>query len=441
MNPRAHAYRLYHRLRGSKLMRLHGEYLAEYRAGTREDAHLQRLADVLVWARGHVPLHRERLAGTPEATIRADPVAALRSLPVLTKQVLREREDALLSDDLPRRRTYFNTSGGSTGEPVRLVQDGTYFERSMAAKYVYSSLVGRDVGEPEVVVWGSERDILDGGRGLRRRLAEWLTASRTVNAFRMTEAGMRACLADLDRRPPRLVLAYAQAIYELASFAEREGIRVRPQHAVMTSAGTLYPFMRERLERVFGCRVYNRYGSREVGDIACELPGHRGLWVSPWNAWVEVLDAKGRPAPEGVEGDIVVTSLTNFAMPLLRYAIGDRGALGAPERGSQVLARVSGRNVDTFRAADGSLVDGEYFTHLLYFRPWVKQFQIVQRSVDRVSVRVVRLAVPPASDLAEIASACRKVLGERCAVEFDWVDRIAESTSGKYRYTISEVAA
>src|SRR5216110_1243617 len=124
---------------------------------------------------------------------------------------------------------------------------------------------------------------------------------------------MREFIETLNRLRPSLIVAYAQAIYELARFAERESIEVVPQRAAVTSAGTLYPFMRDKIAQVFGCKVFNLYGSREVSDIACELPGFNGLWVAPWGNFVEIVDEAGRPVPPGTEGNIVVTCLTNYA--------------------------------------------------------------------------------------------------------------------------------
>jgi len=208
--------------------------------------------------------------------------------------------------------------------------------------------------------------------------------------------------------------------------ARREKLGLEPQRAIVTSAGTLYPFMREKITQVFGCKVYNLYGSREVSDIACELPcaddpgpdrGHGGLCVAPWGNYVEILDDEGKPVPPGEEGNIAVTSLTNYAMPLVRYWIGDRGAL-MPESeirnkalpGIQVLKHVSGRNVDVFRTRDQTLIDGEYFTHLLYFRPWVWKFQVIQKSYEDVLFRVVRSnGAPPRDELEEIAAKARLV--------------------------------
>jgi phenylacetate-CoA ligase len=203
--------------------------------------------------------------------------------------------------------------------------------------------------------------------------------------------------------------------------------------------------MREKIAQVFGCEVYNLYGSREVSDIACELPGLNGLWVAPWGSFVEIVDDAGLPVPPGAEGNIIVTCLTNYAMPLLRYSIGDRGALHpddtmADHPGTQVLKHVSGRNVDVFRTRDQTLIDGEYFTHLLYFRPWIWKFQVVQKAHAHIVFKVVRTNGEPASsELADIAAKTRRTMGGDCRIEFEFVEELPPHPSGKYRYTISEV--
>jgi phenylacetate-CoA ligase len=256
---------------------------------------------------------------------------------------------------------------------------------------------------------------------------------------------MRRYVETLNQLRPRLIVAYAQAAYELAQFVEREGLTLLPQQAVVTSAGTLYPFMREKIARVFGCSVYNWYGSREVSHIACEMPGVDGLWVAPWGNFVEILDDDERPVEPGREGNIVVTCLTNYAMPLIRYWIGDRGAL-VPDSstsgpGVQILSHVSGRNVDVFRTRDQTLIDGEYFTHLLYFRPWVWKFQVVQRSHEQILYKVVgNDSEPPRSELEDITAKTRLVMGPHCQVDFQFLPELPPHASGKFRYTVSEVA-
>jgi phenylacetate-CoA ligase len=208
----------------------------------------------------------------------------------------------------------------------------------------------------------------------------------------------------------------------------------------------LYPFMREKIEQVFHCRVYNRYGSREVGDIACEREGVQGFWVAPWGNYVEIVDEQGRRVPDGEEGDILVTSLSNMAMPLIRYKIGDRGVLkpradrqpGEPY--GQVLASLLGRNVDVFRTSTGTMVYSGYFMTLLYVRRWVKKFQVIQKGLDRILFKIVSCdSRPPQAELDQITRETRILFGENCQVDFEFPEDIPVTGSGKYRYTICEL--
>jgi phenylacetate-CoA ligase len=446
MNWRKTAYLSYASLRGYRFPSLLLARLREYERGIELDTVAHSLSQLLQHCRNGVPYYAELL---DEAGVRRidgeDPRSCLQRLPILTKEIIRKNISRLQSKDLHARKWHHNTSGGSTGEPIQLVQDAEYDDHSAAIGLFYNSLLGCEVGEPVVRLWGSERDLEGGTKSRKARFFNWLTNTTWLNAFLMSPERMVQFVQTLNRLRPRLIVAYAQAAYELARFAERERISVTPQRAVLTSAGTLYPFMRDQIATVFGCEVYNLYGSREVSDIACELPGLEGLWVAPWNNFVEIVDDAGHPVPPGAEGNILVTSLTNYAMPLLRYAIGDRGAL-LPDNtlveqpGTQVLQRVSGRNVDMFRTRDQTLIDGEYFTHLLYFRPWIRTFQVVQTASERILFKCVRAnGGPTRSELEDITAKVRLVMGADCRVDFEFPGHLPPLPSGKYRYTISEV--
>ena len=443
MNWRRPVYFAYAFSRGYRFQSFLREYVKEWAGGRAREAGASSLARLLEHCRKHVPYYANLLG---PAAQHPDPRKELSRLPVLTKEEIRASFAALQSDDLGRRTWSYNTSGGSTGEPVRLVQDAEYQDRTTAVSLLYFWMQGYNTGQPLIRLWGSERDVAAGTGSRKARFFNWLTNTTWINAFQMSPKRMRQCVTTLNRRRPRLIIAYAQAAYELARFIERERLPLQPQRAMVTSAGTLYPFMREKIAEVFQCRVYNFYGSREVSDIACELPGAEGLCVAPWGNYIEIVDDQGMPLPDGEEGNIVVTCLTNYAMPLLRYQIGDRGALMPAKEvslpGLQFLRNVSGRNVDVFRTREQTLIDGEYFTHLLYHRQWVQKFQVVQKDYDRIVFRVVPTHVSPtAAELEQIVAKSRLVMGDSCRVEFEFPAELPPHASGKFRYTISEVAA
>jgi phenylacetate-CoA ligase len=441
---RQRLYFAYHRAAGRQLgeiyRRVHEDDHRRWPPGIAEDG----LRRILAHAGEQVPHYREALQGMG-AEIEADPIAVLRSLPILTRESLRAAGESLQSEDIAERGATEQTSGGSTGEPVRIMQDTHFEDVELAVSMLQSSWTGWRFGQPEVWIWGSERDIIEGQAGLRERLGSRLTGRRYVNAFKLTPAAMHELLAFLNRERPPLIVSYAHTLGDLASFVESEAIPLAPQRAIISTASTLHPVVRERVDRVFGCRVFDQYGSREVGDIACQCGASQGFHVLPWTNYVEIVDEAGQPVEPGGEGRVIVTSLCNYTMPLLRYEVGDRARLVPADeppcpcgRPGLRLAEVLGRIGDTFKGLDGSRVASGYFIHMLFFHDFVKEFQVVQTAPERVVYRLVATRQPDSAELEEIAANTRMAMGEGCAVEFEFEDEIPVTASGKRRYTICE---
>jgi phenylacetate-CoA ligase len=232
--------------------------------------------------------------------------------------------DSLCSDDLDARRWY---DSGSARSPVHFIQDAGHAAHTLLTLESFHESLGRRIGEPVELIWGDERNPGGGTGAVTKRRRRVLANEHWTDSFRLTDDQMLAVLDRLARHPPKLVVAYAPAIYELARFAERHAIPVPPQRAIVTAPGPLDDVMRAEIERVFKCEVFNEYCSSAVGAVALECDAHAGLHVAPWASYLEVVDAGGWALPAGAEGQIVITCLTNYAMPLVRYAIGDVGSL------------------------------------------------------------------------------------------------------------------
>ncbi len=411
-------------------------------AGTTQEL----LVALLDHCQRNVPYYARKMVESGRV-FASDPVGYLERFPILTRDDLRNHFEELKSADLPRRKWYESSSGGSTGAPARFILDREYEARSVALTLLYSKLVGWQVGERQIQLWGSTRDILKTRESWSGYMANKLANIRLLNTFRMTPEQVRQYLQVLNRERPKLILAYAHPLYELAKIAGRRHIPVQPQSAIITSAGTLFPFMRQTIESVFQCKVYNRYGCREVGDIACERPGMDGLWVAPWGCYLEIVDDQGNRLPEGEEGNILLTCLTNYAMPLVRYSIQDRGYL-LPKKQipqgvtSQVLGEVTGRALDSFRRRDGTIVTPNYFTKLLYYRDWIDRFQVVQKDFEHIIYKFVPTSHnSQPQELDEIRDKTRLVMGEDCQVDFEFVSEIPVAGSGKYRFYLCEIPA
>lgn len=358
------------------------------------------------------------------------------SFPILTKNIIREKFDDLKSKDLGTRRWRVNTSGGSLGEPVKFIQDKDYLLATRCGTYKHEQKLGYTFGDVLIKLWGDEREILKNSQSFKNKLINKIKNITFLNSFNMSEENMFKFIEEINNKQPKLIVAYAQSMYELAKFVKKNSLNISHIGAIITSAGNLYPFMREVIQKIFNAPVYNRYGSREVSNIACEQPNIDGLVISD-QVYIEVIDKNGNQCPEGVEGEIIVTSLINYAMPIIRYKIGDRGILNTTKHDFPILEKVSGRSVSTFQTKEGKLIDGEYFTHLIYYMDWIKKFQIIQKSYNLIEFKVVRYFNESEKDIKNINKGVKKIMGNNCEIEFNFVDEIYPLKSGKFLYTIN----
>jgi phenylacetate-CoA ligase len=370
------------------------------------------------------------------------------SLPVLTKELVRENFVRLQSIDWKDRKGFINTSGGSTGEPVRFMQDPVYRDWNFANKIYYKTFAGQEIGQPEWRLWGSERDILGIDSSFSAKAQNWLYNRKEHNAFRLSEKDFFTWVEEWNLEQPTWLEAYVQPLYELARFIVEKGIIVHSPKGVLTSAGTLYPTIKETIEKAFSCSVFNRYGSREVGDVACCCSRSEGLHLSPWNHWVEILDANGCPVTPGESGRIVVTTLNNFSQPLIRYDIGDIGVQATNPtcscgRNTPLVAKVEGREMCLFKTPTGDYVPGEFFIHFIgvvFNDGAIKKFQVIQKDYNLIQIKVVLAKRDNfESGRADIEQSIRKVMGGGCRVEWLFVEQIEALSSGKYLYTRCEI--
>jgi len=403
-----------------------------------------KLKKILTYAYQNVPYYKEALK--PLFNKEEIDLSKFNSIPLLTKDILRKEKERMYSSVYPKNETYDETSGGSTGEPVLILHDKTFWSKNMAIKLYYNHVLGKEFGDRELKLWGSERDIFKGSIGIKAKIDNFFYNRLLLNSFKMTPERMKEYAKSWNKFKPVSVWAYVDSIYEFARFVQKENIQLHPPKAVLVTAGTLTTEIKNFVEEVLKTKVYNQYGSREVGDMACECPEQEGLHILEFAHYLEVLDNKGNPVKPGELGEIVVTCLNNYAMPLIRYKIGDTGILSkkSPQCGRNyvLLEKVSGRVTDHFKKRDGTILHGEYFTHLFYFKKGIEKFQVIQKEFEKVVCLIVKKQEEELSkeELEDIKNKIKLVMGDNCKVEFEFVDEIPATNSGKYRYTLSEVA-
>jgi phenylacetate-CoA ligase len=276
--------------------------------------------------------------------------------------------------------------------------------------------------------------------GLRGRITNhFVDRAIYLDTIGLTDDRIREFVAAVRRHRPGLVFGHAHSLYMLACVLNKAGIAdIRPNGCIST-AMPLHDYQRKAIETALGVTVTNRYGCEEVSLIACQCEKGKGLHVAAESVHVEV---KG----EGRTGPLLVTDLVNFAMPLIRYQIGDVATLSDTPcecgRGLPVLEKVEGRDADYVVTPAGSLISGISLTE--NFAVLIKgaaQVQIIQETVTHLRVRMVRDPIWDAESERQIRELVLKTFGPTMTYDLEFVDLIPQEPSGKYRFCVSKVSA
>jgi phenylacetate-CoA ligase len=364
-------------------------------------------------------------------------------LPILTKSDVQEKLNELSAEDRACGAGQPNASGGSTGRPVQFFQDTDYWDQAYASQWFFESWWGIRPGDRTASVWGADRDIPD--QSWKERLFGEIGQLRVCNAFALTALQMERFAKMLVVWQPRHVTGYASALDIFARFLlERPNLLVRPR-AVKTTADVLSDEARRNIEKAFGCPVYNFYGSREINNLAVECPARQGLHTNALTRYIEVVDDAGNLLPPGVPGRLLLTDLTNYFMPFLRYEIEDVGSWsGVPctcGRPFPLLAKIWGRSSDFVVTPGGKLIHSVYFTHLFYDMPEVALFQINQKDLRDIHAYLVLRPGVREYPAELLRGRLRQAFGPEVTFDVQVVPKIERPPSGKHRFIVSSVRA
>jgi phenylacetate-CoA ligase len=403
---------------------------------------LANVRSLLLHAAANVPYYRELFRSIRFDARGVTSLADLETLPVLTRDTIRERYDDLV-DPSQRGRTIRTQTSGSTGSPVCFEYCNDSESWRQAVRQRAYRWAGYRQGLPAIHYRGAGAgDGVHAAQGLRVGLDRALRREVHVDAAGQDEDAMRRTAARIATMKPRAIVAYTQALACFARWVLDRGARDWDDIVVIGRAEPMLPRDRAVLERVFGPKVYETYGSRETMLIASECERRSGLHVAEENVIVEIV-RNGRAAPPGEAGDVVVTDLHNYGMPFIRYVNGDVARFSRSVRcgcGRELrrLARVDGRTTETMRTKSGAPVPGMAFISLLNaHEAEIRAFQAVQRASGAVELRVV-----PGPHWSESAFAptARRLTAYFGGLPFDvvLVDAIEADASGRRRHVIVE---
>lgn len=400
----------------------------------------QELRRLLNHAARHVPWYRTAFADYGSRLSQIDPDNLGRSLPTLSKDELRAHSAALVADNVDTDDLHVINTSGTTGTPltIRATNDAlrknyAFFERFLHAAGVSSR----------------DRSATFAGRMLipqTQKGPPYWRLNRAMNtllcsSYHISDATAASYLEQLARFRPTFIDAYPSAVFTLAQcLADRGGNHQLRPNAIVTSSETLLDHQRTLIERTFGCRVFDQYGSAEMAACITQCE-HGSYHVNPEYGIVEIIREDGQPAAPGETGELVCTGFLNHAMPMIRYRIGDSAV--ATDRTCEcgrnwpVIDRLLGRVDDVIVTTDGRRVGR--LDPLFKGLTGIKETQIVQLGYDRMVVNIV----PDRGYTAEIAesliASLKLRVGQDMQVELCLMDQIPRTSSGKFRAVVSKI--
>lgn len=399
-----------------------------------------KLRSLLSAAWRHCPYYRETFKACGADPQKDDPFAILASLPLLNKATIRANREQLTNRRVAGG-VYSSTTGGSTGETLVFHYGRRRIGCDKAARMHTHQWFGVLPGEREVYLWGAPAEIRK-----QERLRMWrdrLTNELLLSAFDLSPPVMRDYLDRIERFAPVSIFGYPSSITLLCEFGRSISRIVRPAglRAVFVSGEVFDAGQRKTISDYFQVPVANGYGCREAGFLSHECPAG-SMHIMSENVVMEVVGPDGTPLPVGEPGEIVVTHLDTYAMPMIRYRTEDMGRLlpgtCSCGRGLPLMDVVAGRRTDHLVATDGTLKHALSLIYVLRELESVQRFHIRQGPRRDIDIYVVPQKRFNEHDRRRIESGVRRQLGQNIEMRIRLVDRIETQASGKYRYVTSE---
>lgn len=433
-------------VRGRKTFSLLREYEANQWRSLDELRQLQwaKLRKIIAHAYGNVPYYRDQFdhAGVCPSDLKS-PEDLLR-FPYLSKKDIHENQETLLASNCRQAQLFPSWTGGSTGAPIKFKYDRYSYECRVAASARADRWSGWEFGVKELYIWGQRPTSDTFITRCKKNAHLRLLRRKIINPYLFSSETLPGFVAEMNAYKPEVIVAYAGALATMAQFIKARGLACHSPRSIIATAEQVFPEQRELIENVFQAPVFNRYGAREFMVIGMECERHVGLHLNIDNQVIEVLK-DGKPVAPGELGELVITDLNNYAMPFIRYKIGDLGVLSEKAcpcgRGLPLLQSVNGRVMDAIKTRDGRCVTGLFFTHLMREFEGVRQFRVIQKAYELIQVEIVKGDSFKDECLERLRLEINKTMGSQVQVEFSFVADIKPLPSGKQRITFSELPA
>ncbi|MCP4231726.1 MAG: phenylacetate--CoA ligase family protein [bacterium] len=415
------------------------KYLPEYRdteklkSDALENHQLGLLKRLVTVAAKSVPFYEEQLVLSGLVPDKLENLEGLERYPIISKESIQESPEEFANNNY-KDPSYWVTTGGSMGRPLRIIKSAEGLGRRRAAMYRFYEWWGIEVGDKQARFWGIPLDLA--GK-LDEKRKDKLMNRRRFNAFELSPDNYEKFYGGMKKFSPKYFYGFVSAIFEFAKYVRDTGLDGSELglDAIIVTSETVYPDQRVTINEAFGAPVVAEYGAGEVGIIGFECRKGR-MHVNADSLILEVVD-----------GRAVITDLYSAAMPLIRYDLGDVLTVSDEECecgcGFPVIEYVSGREVDMIDMGEGKTAHAQALNYVFQdfneLRRAIRQFRVVQKAEDgALEIQVIPNDYYELETEQVIESVIRERLGFPGRISIKAVADIPHDASGKLRYFVKE---
>ena len=437
-------YPAYELLRRRKTFYYFCEYKTNEQLSSDEIAELSfiKLKEMLVYCYENIPYYKE-IWDKESIDVRSFTEAGdMEKLPFLTKEIIKTRYDDLKPKMYIGDR-YTKTTGGSSGEPLKFEYSRESNDRRTAVAWRGYEWGGAKIGEKTLYLWGGDVLPVSKVKKLKDGVYNFVFRRKILNTFNMRDDNLCWYVEQINKFKPKRIVAYTTPVVMLSEYILKHKIPIWVPGSLLTGAEGLSEEQRILINSAFKSEVYNTYGSREVMLMASECEYHSGLHITSDHLYLEVVARCGVNVT-GEQGEVVVTDLHNYFMPLIRYKNGDLATYGEKECKCGLpfpkLHEINGRVLSIIKTKSGIILPGEYFPHLIKDFDEVSGYQVVQENYDEVIVRIIlRNGAKKSESMQLLCEVIQKKLNYELQVKIEFVEYLEKTLSGKTLPVISRI--
>lgn len=402
----------------------------------------ERFIEIFNFCKYNVPYYRKLFQEYKISSNDISCVEDLYKIPILTKKIIRTNIDKLKAINLENSRFISNSTSGTSGSNLKFFSDSESIHSKIALTLRRYEWMGVSLFDKEFNIWGASWDLKQ--NIYYARLKRLLNLENKIN-YSGYNLGDKNCVEIFDllcKTNPKIIKSYPSILYNLSTFFEKNNLEFYPK-TIHIGGEKLYDFQRLQIEKVFKAKVYDFYGARDMPNIAQNSSQFNGLHVFMENVILEVLDDNDQPIKEG-EGNIALTGLNNFAMPFIRYKIGDRAKISLNRkcpsgRNLQIIDEVIGRTFDIIEFPNGNKVGGSFWTLLMRSVIGIKDFQVIQQEIDLITIKFTKEDFNCKVDTKQLLLNIQEYSGLKLKVNFIEVDKILNTKAGKMKFVESKI--